>query len=182
MKTFRKTSAGKKLFFSLLTLFSVCLTAVLSGCSDFSARLPDAKTRFTISPETAEESGTLIWIDREHRVQERFTVCDRTSGFLLDTPADTAVPVLFYGLRSEHPAGCIFPYQTELTETGGFCARILYLIMTMGKGDMRPAGCFNWQKFHDTARKLADLNRLDIGLIAEAIAQGSFSAELLKEN
>ncbi|MCQ2613390.1 MAG: hypothetical protein MJ183_07305 [Treponemataceae bacterium] len=168
--------------FSFFTVFSACLTAILSGCSDFADRLPSAKTKFTLSPETAKESGTLIWIDSENRLQEHFISRDEADSFLLDTPADSPVPVLFYGLRSEHPAGCIFPYQTELTETGGFCARILYLILTGGKGDIRLANCFNWQKFHDTAKKLANLNRLDTGSIAEAIAQGSFSAELFKEN
>ena len=101
-------------------------------------------------------------------------------------------PVLLYcndsrnNLRgvNHHPKGLIYPFETELTDKGGFAAHILFRLINESEGDKNETRLFcnrfNWQKFIKSAKKLNNPWECDQDIILNAIADGTFTANILR--
>lgn len=134
-------------------------------------------------------------------VQKDVPVSEETVSFVLEKNAVCAVSAFpatedgFSGAAGYKPAGCIYPYQKQLSFLHGFSASVLsdFYTHTVSAGaDAQScaeyAACFNWKKFigalqlkNDSAQSSLPYNPwlLDKERILSGIVSGTFSVSYL---
>ena len=95
-------------------------------------------------------------------------------------------PFLFYrGGTDTKPQGCVYPYDTHASVSGGFTAFVLYKLLLSGTanaGNMyERASLFNWQKLHALISAYEDPWILNDELMTQKIAEGKFGMRYIKK-
>lgn len=95
-------------------------------------------------------------------------------------------PFLFYcGETDVKPQGCVYPYDTHASTSGGFTAFVLYKLLLSGAANAenmyKRASLFNWQKLNAFISAYEDPWVLNDELMVQKIAEGKFSARHIKK-
>lgn len=191
------TKAPSKRAIGSLLLFltgSLALTGLLASCMLFSVTASDSKN---IAVKIPDKGGSLIWLKEDASVgRETVTSPEacREESLVIDVARTLLTPVLFYGEGEQQPWGFIYPFERELSETGGFAAHILYRFIKEseqeeGKDEDKIevrlfASHFNWRKLQELVIEAIEQAEnpweWDQTHILQAIAQGTFKADTVK--
>ena len=95
-------------------------------------------------------------------------------------------PFLFYcGETDTKPQGCVYPYDTHASVSGGFTAFVLYKLLLSGTANAENmyerARLFNWQKLHALIKAYEDPWVLNDELMTQKIAEGKFGMRHIKK-
>ena len=95
-------------------------------------------------------------------------------------------PFLFYcGETDTKPQGCVYPYDTHASVSGGFTAFVLYKLLLSGAANAENmyerASLFNWQKLHALISAYEDPWILNDELMTQKIAEGKFGMRHIKK-
>lgn len=95
-------------------------------------------------------------------------------------------PFLFYcGETDVKPQGCVYPYDTHASVSGGFTAFVLYKLLLSGAANAENmyerARLFNWQKLNALISTYEDPWVLNDELMVQKIAEGKFSVRHIKK-
>ncbi len=95
-------------------------------------------------------------------------------------------PFLFYcGETDAKPQGCVYPYDTHASVSGGFTAFVLYKVLLSDAANAESiyerASLFNWQKLAALIDSYEDPWILNDELMAQKIAERKFSARHIKK-
>ena len=95
-------------------------------------------------------------------------------------------PFLFYrGETDTKPQGCVYPYDTHASVSGGFTAFVLYKLLRSGAANAENvyerASLFNWQKLAALIDSYEDPWILNDELMAQKIAEGKFGMRHIKK-
>ena len=95
-------------------------------------------------------------------------------------------PFLFYcGETDTKPQGCVYPYDTHTSVSGGFTAFVLYKLLLSDAANAENmyecASLFNWQKLAALIDSYEDPWILNDELMAQKIAEGKFSMRHIKK-
>lgn len=95
-------------------------------------------------------------------------------------------PFLFYcGETDVKPQGCVYPYDTRASVSGGFTAFVLYKVLLSDAANAESmyerARLFNWQKLHALISAYEDPWVLNDDLMVQKIAEGKFNVRHIKK-
>ena len=95
-------------------------------------------------------------------------------------------PFLFYrGGTDTKPQGCVYPYDTHASVSGGFTAFVLYKLLLSDAANAENmyerASLFNWQKLAALIDSYEDPWILNDELMAQKIAEGKFGMRYIKK-
>lgn len=95
-------------------------------------------------------------------------------------------PFLFYrGETDTKPQGCVYPYDTHASVSGGFTAFVLYKLLRSDAANAESiyerASLFNWQKLAALIDSYEDPWILNDELMAQKIAEGKFGMRHIKK-
>lgn len=95
-------------------------------------------------------------------------------------------PFLFYrGGTDTKPQGCVYPYDTHASVSGGFTAFVLYKLLLSDAANTENiyerASLFNWQKLHAFISAYEDPWILNDELMVQKIAEGKFGMRHIKK-
>lgn len=182
----------------------VCASTVLCfvSCADGTAPLFGGKEAVSIAcPRRFYEDGAqgvlpqayALYIDSSMRVQ-KITLAPNA---LLSGEANRqtlkvvlaknrVTPFLFYcGETDTKPQGCVYPYDTHASVSGGFTAFVLYKLLLSGTANAENmyerASLFNWQKLHALIKAYEDPWVLNDELMTQKIAEGKFGMRHIKK-
>ena len=95
-------------------------------------------------------------------------------------------PFLFYcGGTDTKPQGCVYPYDTHASVSGGFTAFVLYKLLLSDAANAENvyecASLFNWQKLNVLISAYEDPWVLNDELMTQKIAEGKFGMRYIKK-
>ena len=182
----------------------VCASTVLCfvSCADGTAPLFGGKEAVSIAcPRRFYEDGAqgvlpqayALYIDSSMRVQ-KITLAPNAilSGeanrqtLKVVLAKNRVTPFLFYcGETDTKPQGCVYPYDTHASVSGGFTAFVLYKLLLSGTANAENmyerARLFNWQKLHALIKAYEDPWVLNDELMTQKIAEGKFGMRHIKK-
>lgn len=190
----------------------ILMMMVLAGCKNASLTdtmsvpalksLADKLTLQKVTFTFGDGGKTLVWWTKDDTPEIReLTAEEASSGEVtLQVLKGSVTPVLVYRTelcRDENapeaqlpvprPIGCIWPVGAELTESGGFSARMLWRLLTETdpvSGTPREirdyCAHFNWKRFSEKVDELENPWELDQQKILLDIAGGTFTLNSLK--
>ena len=179
------------------TFLYLCLPAIsavmlLFGCSffeNFTVRsmtffIPDD---FSLPHQEAPVQIKYLNSSLEPEEQNSYSSGNGKRFFSIRVFPHYYIPVILYS-PGQNPIGCIYPLNDNLTEAGGFCAELLFKLMTLsspecGTKEDIAEFClrFNWLKLEEKIAQEPDIRKLNQEMILEAIAQKSFTVSVLKK-
>ena len=179
------------------TFLYLCLPAIsavmlLSGCSFFENFTVRSMTFFIpddFSLPHQEAPVQIKYLDRSFNPEEAdsFSTQNGKRFFSINVFPHYYIPVIFYS-PGQNPVGCIYPLNENLTEAGGFCAELLFYLMTLsspecGTKEDIAEFCmrFNWLKLEEKIAQEPDIRNLNQEIILDAIAQKKFTVSVLKK-
>ena len=179
------------------TFLYLCLPAIsavmlLSGCSFFENFTVRSMTFFIpddFSLPHQEAPVQIKYLDRSFNPEEAdsFSTQNGKRFFSINVFPHYYIPVIFYS-PGQNPVGCIYPLNENLTEAGGFCAELLFKLMTLsspecGTKEDIAEFCmrFNWLKLEEKIAQEPDIRNLNQEIILDAIAQKKFTVSVLKK-
>ena len=142
------------------------------------------------------DAGYALYIDSSMRVQ-KITLAPNallSGGANRQTlkvvlAKNRVTPFLFYrGGTDTKPQGCVYPYDTHASVSGGFTAFVLYkVLLSAGQSEQSEenvferASLFNWQKLHALISAYEDPWILNDELVTQKIAEGKFGMRYIKK-
>ena len=179
------------------TFLYLCLPAIsavmlLFGCSffeNFTVRsmtffIPDD---FSLPHQEAPVQIKYLNSSLEPEEQNSYSSGDGKRFFSISVFPHYYNPVILY-CPGQNPIGCIYPLSEELTEAGGFCAELLFKLITLsspecGTKEDIAEFCmrFNWLKLEEKIAQEPDIRKLNQKIILDAIAQKKFTVSVLKK-
>ena len=171
---------------------AISAVMLLFGCSffeNFTVRsmtffIPDD---FSLPHQEAPVQIKYLNSSLEPEEQNSYSSGDGKRFFSINVFPHYYIPVILYS-PGLNPIGCIYPLNDKLTEAGGFCAELLFKLMTLsspecGTKDDIAEFClrFNWLKLEEKIAQEPDIRKLNQEMILEAIAQKSFTVSVLKK-
>lgn len=166
---------------------SVLILLCGAGCTNsaLSGPLATAATAFSFEPA----AGDIVWWSADNAPMKRaLTDAEAGSGTVtLSVRKGSVTPILLYRTGVLEPAGCIWPVSATLDDSGGFCARMLWRLLTetdsaSGPPEAIRAFCerFNWNRFCKVVATIEKPWELNQTKILRAIAEGTFTQKCLK--
>lgn len=178
--------------FLYLCLPAISAVMLLSGCSFFENFTVRSMTFFIpddFSLPHQEAPVQIKYLDRSFNPEELNSFSSRSGKrfFSINVFPHYYIPVIFYS-PGQNPIGCIYPLSENLTEAGGFCAELLFKLITLsspecGTKEDIAEFCmrFNWLKLEEKIAQEPDISLLNQEIILDAIAQKKFTVSVLKK-
>ena len=120
-------------------------------------------------------------------IEQRIVQDGREKSLSVIVEKNTPIGILVYPVVSSvkgRPLGALYPFQSEISETGGFVA---YIAERLYRGSENDGACsrdylarFNWPKFIEICNEVDDPWKLDSERIISAIASGTFKKSDIK--
>ena len=180
----------------------LCATLCFVSCANGTAPLFGGKEAVSITcprrfyeegAQGGSDAGYALYIDSSMRVQK----IPLAPNALLSGGANRQTlkvvlaknrltPFLFYcGGTDTKPQGCVYPYDTHASVSGGFTAFVLYKLLLSDAANAENvyecASLFNWQKLHALISAYEDPWVLNDELMTQKIAEGKFGMRYIKK-
>ena len=180
----------------------LCATLCFVSCRNGTAPLFGGKEAVSIvCPRRVYDEGAqadssqafALYIDSSMRVQKiplapNALLSGGVNGQTLKVvlAKNRLTPFLFYcGETDTKPQGCVYPYDTHTSVSGGFTAFVLYKVLLSDAANAESmyerASLFNWQKLAALIDSYEDPWILNDELMAQKIAERKFSARHIKK-
>jgi len=182
----------------------VCASTVLCfvSCADGTAPLFGGKEAVSIAcprrfyeegAQGGSDAGYALYIDSDGSVQKIALAPNglcaggaNRQTLKVVLAKNRVTPFLFYrGGTDTKPQGCVYPYDTHASVSGGFTAFVLYKLLLSDAANAENmyerASLFNWQKLHALIKAYEDPWVLNDELMTQKIAEGKFGMRHIKK-
>ena len=180
----------------------LCATLCFVSCQNETAPLFGGKEAVSIAcprrfyeegAQGGSDAGYALYIDSDGSVQKialapNVLLSGGANGQTLKVvlAKNRVTPFLFYcGETDTKPQGCVYPYDTHASVSGGFTAFVLYKLLRSDAANAENmyerASLFNWQKLAALIDSYEDPWILNDELMAQKIAEGKFGMRHIKK-